>query len=106
MKNNTFRQFLNEIPLLSPQQLGIVQQIMTSTLDGTVSDLDLESRIERNFAGHPVCPYCSDTHIQRWGIRAGRQRYGCEECRRLFNAFTGTPLARLRRERTTKAIYQ
>ena len=42
------------------------------------------------------CPHCGGRSLQRWGQVSGLQRYRCGDCRRSFNALTGTPLARLR----------
>jgi len=50
-------------------------------------------RVER--AG---CPHCASHSLQRWGNVSGLQRYRCRDCRRSFNALTGTPLARLRKK--------
>lgn len=42
------------------------------------------------------CPHCAGRKLQRWGHASGLPRYRCGDCRRSFNALTGTPLARLR----------
>lgn len=52
-----------------------------------------QSRIERT-----GCPHCGGRRLQRWGSSAGLPRYRCGDCRRSFNALTGTPLARLRKK--------
>src|ERR1035437_5359895 len=52
-----------------------------------------QSRIERT-----GCPHCGGRTLQRWGSSAGLPRYRCGDCRRSFNALTGTPLARLRKK--------
>ena len=52
-----------------------------------------QSRIERS-----GCPHCGGRTLQRWGNSAGLPRYRCGDCRRSFNALTGTPLARLRKK--------
>ena len=44
------------------------------------------------------CPHCGSRKLQRWGHVSGLPRYRCTECRRSFNALTGTPLARLRKK--------
>jgi transposase-like protein len=46
----------------------------------------------------PQCPSCGSSCIGRWGHRQGLQRYRCRDCKRTFNALTGTPLARLRKK--------
>jgi transposase-like protein len=42
------------------------------------------------------CPHCGGRRLLRWGYASGLPRYRCGDCRRSFNALTGTPLARLR----------
>jgi len=44
------------------------------------------------------CPHCASQNLQRWGHVSGLPRYRCKDCRRSFNALTGTPLARLRKK--------
>jgi transposase-like protein len=44
------------------------------------------------------CPHCASQRLQRWGHASGLPRYRCGDCRRSFNALTGTPLARLRKK--------
>lgn len=44
------------------------------------------------------CPHCGGRKLQRWGGASGLPRYRCGDCRRTFNALTGTPLARLRKK--------
>ncbi|MHC1711959.1 MAG: IS1595 family transposase [Solidesulfovibrio sp.] len=43
------------------------------------------------------CPSCGSTSAQRWGFEKGIQRYRCRECKRTYNALTGTNLAHLKR---------
>lgn len=52
-----------------------------------------QARIERD-----GCPHCASRKLQRWGSSAGLPRYRCVDCRRSFNALTGTSLARLRKK--------
>jgi transposase-like protein len=44
------------------------------------------------------CPHCGSQKLQGWGRASGLPRYRCTQCRRSFNALTGTPLARLRKK--------
>lgn len=44
------------------------------------------------------CPHCGSRKLQRWGQANGLPRYRCTDCRRSFNALTGTSLARLRKK--------
>ncbi|PJE80578.1 hypothetical protein CI610_00470 [invertebrate metagenome] len=96
MKNKPFQQILQDIRLLSPQQFGILQPIISWHLQKQGRYLNLEHYVEHRFSSHPSCPYCKALTLQRYGIRAGRQCYRCKQCHRIFNAFTKTPLSRLR----------
>lgn len=44
------------------------------------------------------CPHCPSHNVKRWGVVNDLQRYRCNGCKTTFNAFTKTPLARLRRK--------
>ena len=44
------------------------------------------------------CPHCGGRKLQRWGSASALPRYRCCNCRRTFNALTGTPLARLHKK--------
>ena len=47
-------------------------------------------------AASRLCPHCASADVQRWGAARGLPRFRCGDCRRTFNALTGTSLARLR----------
>lgn len=53
--------------------------------------------IEARFDAEPYCGHCGSHAVQSWGSASGLKRYRCKECRRTFNALTGTPLAQLHR---------
>jgi transposase-like protein len=42
------------------------------------------------------CPHCDAKEVRPWGHAHGLARYRCTDCRRTFNALSGTSLARLR----------
>lgn len=46
---------------------------------------------------HLSCPHCGTEEPTKWGRAGGLQRYRCRnpDCRKTFNALTGTPLAKL-----------
>jgi transposase-like protein len=54
--------------------------------------------INGEFSTGPVCPACAGTSVHKWGIVNDLQRYRCKECKRTFNALTGTSMARLRKK--------
>jgi transposase-like protein len=42
------------------------------------------------------CPHCDAKDVRPWGRAHGLPRYRCTDCRRTFNALSGTSMARLR----------
>jgi transposase-like protein len=58
---------------------------------------NLQPLAEARFASGVRCAHCKSARVQRWGRRAGRQRYRCGDCRRTFSDFTGTLLAHCKR---------
>ncbi len=83
--------FLSAAPL-SSADLARLREWVDSIRDPA----ECLSLIEAAAAGRP-CPHCACTRLHRCGFASGLQRYRCLECRRSFNALTGTPLARLRK---------
>ena len=45
-----------------------------------------------------TCSHCQSKAIVKWGRQSDLQRFKCKDCKRTFNALTGTPLAKLRRK--------
>jgi len=54
--------------------------------------------LESRLGADPCCVHCGAERVLRWGFSHGLQRFRCQDCRRSFNALTGTPLARLRKK--------
>lgn len=112
MQPELFQSFIDSISTLTREQLGILDSSLPSIRikieevsvdsesetapNGNDVISDVEKSILTEFDKHPKCPACKGFHISRWGIRNGRQRYYCKPCESTFNAFSGTPLARLR----------
>ncbi len=117
MQSELFQNFIDSISTLTCEQLNILNNSLLSiqievteaeeNLDSepVCSQLvpsnsnatpDVEKSILAKFAENPRCPKCKSHSVGRWGIRNGRQRYHCKTCDSTFNAFSGTPLARLR----------
>lgn len=64
--------------------------------DGRAAGASAAAIIEAARRPQLVCPRCQSASCYRNGHANGMQRFRCRECRRSFNALTGTPLARLR----------
>ncbi|WBA81416.1 IS1595 family transposase [Endozoicomonas sp. GU-1] len=93
MKPQQFQDLLNAVPLLSSQQ----RNTLINALSEQNSPSDIAKSIEDSFVRAPKCPHCGSEALQRWGKRNKRQRFRCKVCRKTLNAFSKTPLARLRR---------
>jgi len=63
------------------------------TSDGKLDALTAAAgrRVERR-----GCPHCDAKDVRPWGNAHGLARYRCTDCRRTFNALSGTSLAHLR----------
>ncbi len=117
MQSELFQKFIDSISLLTAEQNGIVKNTLSavqitcvetveitdsgvSSSESSSAHLHTSSTLEKNilsaFAEHPQCPSCKGHHIGLWGVRNGRQRYRCKTCKSTFNAFSNTPLSRLR----------
>ena len=90
--------------------LGELNEDQRQTVAGIVSghgDLaEVTSVIEARFATQVQCPHCQSTDVGSWGRSCGLKRYRCRQCRKSFNALTGTPLARLRNRAAWKTYAQ
>jgi len=87
-----FNELMHWLPHLSGQQ----SQTLRTLLERDGSLIQCLAIIEERGARMRQCLHCSATRIYKHGMSAGLQRYLCLECRKSFNALTGTPLARLR----------
>ena len=97
--------FMSPLPaVLRPTHDGPASEV-SAISDGTgsaaaaasVSDLVSLAAAGRNRVDRTGCPHCGSQKLQGWGHASGLPRYRCVDCRRSFNALTGTPLARLRK---------
>jgi transposase-like protein len=92
MKADEFQVLVGQLTRLSLRQRATLTQLLSDPpAEETVIAL-LESRD----ADQRHCPHCRGEHLLAWGKAHGLHRYRCADCRRTFNALTGTPLARLR----------
>lgn len=95
MQYALFKAFCDAISTLNTQQINTLRKAL-STENQSKSQPNLKDSIEQKFSEKPHCPQCVSDQVKRWGSSDGRQRYRCKSCQKTFNAFTGTPLARLR----------
>jgi|SRR5271165_690750 len=57
--------------------------------------LDFVGEIGRKRILRSGCPHCGTNEVRPWGKAGGLPRYRCKVCRKTFNGFTATPVARL-----------
>jgi transposase-like protein len=91
--------------VLGPPHDGPVIEVSVTTAGtgnaapaASVADLVSLAAAGQNRVERTGCPHCGSRKLQRWGHVSGLPRYRCVDCRRSFNALTGTPLARLRKK--------
>ena len=82
------------------------RRTVAAMLSGHGDLAEVTSMIEARFATQVLCPHCRSTNVGSWGRACGLKRYRCRECRKSFNALTGTPLARLRKREAWKTYAQ
>ena len=96
MKASEFRVFLSQAAGLSEAQRATVLRVLSERSPSEV----VRELLESKDGDQRQCPHCRGTHVVIWGSAHGLRRYRCRDCRRSFNALTGTPLARLRHKET------
>ena len=100
MQSQQFEDILRSVPLMSPEQVGVLHKTLPPAANSAKPDAHDESRLLQRlkfyFDQHPVCVRCRSTHINRWGTKDGHQRYYCKDYGKTFNAMSGTPLSHLR----------
>lgn len=95
MKAKEFKDLVAQLSTLTPKQRTSILQV----LEAPVQQAPLViHEIEARIGNDPVCPHCRSYRIGKWGTAKGLRRFRCQECKRTFNALTGTPLAHLRKK--------
>ena len=91
MKTKEFQSFFEQLSKLSAAQRDTLVAALQSEApaDGVIA------MIEARFAAAPACGHCRSERIGGWGRVSELKRYKCKDCRRTFNALTGTPMAQL-----------
>jgi transposase-like protein len=93
MNPKKFKELLDSVAELTLNQRRRLTQALQDASDSDEA-LDVANDRARRFH---MCPRCQSTKIWLWGFKDDVQRFRCKECGQTFNAFTGTPLARLKR---------
>ncbi len=102
MDSSQFQHLIADLGGLTEDQ----RQIAAALLSGPGGLAEVTSLIEARFAAQAICPHCQSKHVGSWGRSCGLKRYRCRDCRKSFNALTGTPLARLQKRGAWKTYAQ
>ena len=93
MKETEFQGLVAQLGGLSEVQRGALLEALKSKRPAA----EALKLIEARFDAAPCCGHCGSHAQQPWGRASDLKRYRCKDCRRTFNALTGTPLAQLHR---------
>ncbi len=93
MKADEFQALLGGLAKLSAGQRETLLRLLSGPPPEEAVVAMLESEAARR---QRQCPHCAGKRLLAWGKSDGLSRYRCGDCRRTFNALTGTPLARMR----------
>jgi transposase-like protein len=93
MKEAEFQGLVAQLGGLSEVQRGALLEALKSKRPAA----EALKLIEARFDAQPCCGHCGSHSVQPWGRASKLKRYRCKDCRRTFNALTGTPLAQLHR---------
>lgn len=95
MNKKNFSDFLSKINSLTKEQKAHVISVLDVSQDNQPNAADI---IDKEFSQKPVCPSCSSENVHKYGIVNNLQRYRCKQCKRTFNALSGTSMSRLRKK--------
>ena len=103
MRNLTFDELFTLLSPIPVSAAGLAR--LREWLAAIKDPAECIALIEEAAGGRP-CPHCHCPRSHRCGHASGLQRFRCVDCRRSFNALTGTPLARLRKKECWLAYLQ
>ena len=92
MEADEFQVLVGQLTRLSRDQRAMLARLLSEQPAEEAVVALLESKDADQLRG----PHCGGAHLFAWGKAHGLRRRRCADCRRTFNALTGTPLARLR----------
>ena len=90
----SLQEWLSGIDHLSPAQRQQTEAAFLGDTETSASPAAIEAAV----GGDRQCPHCGTPGAISRGKARGLRRYQCKECRKTFNAATGTPLSGLHRK--------
>ena len=95
MKPKEFKELVGRISGLTAKQRASLLKVLDAPAKDEPTAIH---EIEARMGDVPACPHCGSHDLGKWGKAHGLKRFRCRDCKRTFNALTGTPLARLRKK--------
>ena len=95
MKPKEFREYIAQLSSLSLKQRESLRKILEAP---TQSQPMAVREVEARLAENPLGPHCGSPRLGKWGVVKALPRFRCKDCKRTFNALTGTPLAHLQKK--------
>lgn len=92
METNKFTQMLAQVKQMDHRQ----RHALFTALSHLSDEHQVVEIIESRFDVDATCPFCGHDRFYRHGFANKLQRYRCRDCKKTFNALTGTPFTRLR----------
>jgi len=102
MKQTELNEFIKVIKLLTNEEKGFISDALEQKNESEL----IINLIESRFASQECCPNCASVDFNKFGFANDLQRYRCKDCKKTFNALTGTPLSRLRMKENWLAFMQ
>ena len=94
MDHKQFQEWLSGTDHLSPAQRQQTEAVFPGDTETSASLAAIEAAVGED----RQCPHCGTPGAISRGKARGLRRYQCKECRKTFNAATGTPLSGLHRK--------
>ena len=94
MDHKQFQEWLSGLEALGPSRRREAEPALSGASQGAASLAAIEARVGEDRR----CPHCGTTGAVSRGKARGLRRYQCKECRKTFNAATGTALSGLHRK--------
>ena len=92
MDDKAFSAIVGQVGAMSEDQRAALLRLLSAPQ----SQATVREHLGGCDVGLPRCGHCGSDQAARWGSAHGLARFRCRDCRRTFNALTGTSLARLR----------
>jgi transposase-like protein len=72
--------------------LGLIQKLPESCLDDAIEYIGEKANETKKIKPVLPCPHCKESNVTKFGVKRGRQRYRCKECRKTFVETTNTTM--------------